>query len=75
MPDAFHEVRLPLRLALGASGGPYRRTDVVALSNGGEVRNARWADARRRFDVGTGLRAIEDLQTLVAFFEARCGQL
>ncbi|TDH38853.1 TIGR02217 family protein [Pseudohoeflea suaedae] len=75
MTQGFHEVSLPLRLALGASGGPARRTDIVALSNGGETRNARWADSRRRYDVGTGIRSIEDLYALTAFFEARRGQL
>lgn len=75
MASGFHEVRLPLRLALGATGGPARRTDIVALSNGGEARNARFADARRSYDVGTGLRGIEDLYELVGFFEARQGQL
>lgn len=75
MSQGFHEVQLPLRLALGATGGPGRRTDITALSNGGEARNARWADARRRYDVGTGLRGIEDLYALSAFFEARRGQL
>ncbi|SOE17464.1 uncharacterized protein (TIGR02217 family) [Hoeflea halophila] len=75
MSNGFHEVRFPLRLSLGASGGPVRRTDIVALSNGGETRNARWADARRRYDAGTGLRGIEDLYQLTAFFEARRGQL
>ncbi len=75
MTQGFHEVSLPLRLALGATGGPARRTDIVALSNGGEARNARWADSRRRYDVGTGLRSIEDLYQLTAFFEARRGQL
>jgi uncharacterized protein (TIGR02217 family) len=47
----------------------------VALSNGGETRNARWADARRRYDVGTGLRGLDDLYRLLEFFEARRGQL
>lgn len=75
MTNGFHEVRLPLRLSLGASGGPGRRTEIVALSNGGETRNARWADARRRYDVGTGLRGLDDLYQLTAFFEARRGQL
>jgi len=75
MTNGFHEVRFPLRLSLGASGGPGRRTDIVALSNGGETRNARWADARRRYDAGTGLRGLEDLYELIAFFEARRGQL
>ncbi|MBC7279850.1 DUF2460 domain-containing protein [Hoeflea sp.] len=75
MTNGFHEIRFPLRLSLGASGGPGRRTDIVALSNGGETRNARWADARRRYDAGTGLRGLEDLYELTAFFEARRGQL
>ncbi|OCW55772.1 DUF2460 domain-containing protein [Hoeflea olei] len=75
MTHGFHEVRFPLRLSLGASGGPGRRTDIVALSNGGETRNARWADARRRYDAGTGLRGLSDLYELTAFFEARRGQL
>ena len=75
MTNGFHEVQLPLRLSLGASGGPGRRTDIVALSNGGETRNARWADARRRYDAGTGLRGLDDLYQLTAFFEARRGQL
>jgi len=75
MTDGFHEVQFPLRLSLGASGGPGRRTDIVALSNGGETRNARWADSRRRYDVGTGLRGLDELYQLTAFFEARRGQL
>jgi uncharacterized protein (TIGR02217 family) len=75
MSNGFHEVQFPLRLSLGASGGPGRRTDIVALSNGGETRNARWADARRRYDAGTGLRGLDDLYQLTAFFEARRGQL
>jgi len=75
MTNGFHDVQFPLRLSLGASGGPGRRTDIVALSNGGETRNTRWADARRRYDAGTGLRGLDDLYQLTAFFEARRGQL
>lgn len=74
MPS-FHEVRFPLRLALGTSGGPWRRTDIVALSNGRESRNQRWKDARRRYDAGSGVRSVSDLYAVVAFFEARAGQL
>jgi uncharacterized protein (TIGR02217 family) len=73
--SAFHEVRFPMRLALGTSGGPRRRTDIVALSNGHETRNARWRDARRSYDAGSGMRSIADLYEVLAFFEARGGQL
>ncbi|MEL7127933.1 MAG: DUF2460 domain-containing protein, partial [Pseudomonadota bacterium] len=36
----FHDVQLPMAFAFGASGGPERRTDIVALASGGEARNA-----------------------------------
>ena len=72
---SFHEVQFPLRLALGTSGGPWRRTDIVALSNGRENRNQRWRDARRRYDAGSGVRSVSDLYEVVTFFEARAGQL
>lgn len=71
----FHDVRFPLRLAIATSGGPARRTDIVQLNNGREQRNARWANARRRYDAGTSVRTLDDLHTLLAFFEARRGQL
>ena len=72
---AFHEVRFPLRLALGVSGGPVRRTDIVNLSNGRENRNQRWRNARRAYDAGSGIRSVTDLYEVLAFFEARRGEL
>jgi uncharacterized protein (TIGR02217 family) len=71
----FHEVQFPMRLALGTSGGPVRRTDIVSLSNGRENRNQRWRDARRRYDAGSGIRSISDLYEVLSFFEARSGEL
>jgi uncharacterized protein (TIGR02217 family) len=75
MPTGFHEVRFPLRLALGTSGGPVRRTDIVSLSNGRENRNRRWRDARRHYEAGSGIKSIADLYAVLEFFEARAGQL
>ncbi|MDS7596550.1 TIGR02217 family protein [Agrobacterium tumefaciens] len=71
----FHEVRFPLRLALGTSGGPVRRTDIVNLSSGRENRNQRWKNARRAYDAGSGVRSLADLYEVLAFFEARRGEL
>lgn len=73
--SGFHDVRFPLRLALGTSGGPVRRTDIVNLSNGREKRNQRWFNSRRAYDAGSGVRSVADLYEVLAFFEARCGQL
>ncbi|MBB4121595.1 DUF2460 domain-containing protein [Martelella radicis] len=75
MSASFHEVRFPLRLSLSVSGGPVRRTDIVSLSNGRENRNQRWRNSRRSYDAGSALRSVADLYELMAFFEARGGQL
>jgi uncharacterized protein (TIGR02217 family) len=72
---AFHEVRFPANLSFGSVGGPERRTEVVALTNGFEERNTPWAEARRRYDAGVSLRSLDDIEDLIAFFEARQGQL
>lgn len=72
---AFHDVRFPESLSLGAIGGPQRRTDVVTLANGFEERNTPWAHSRRSYDAGLGMRSIDDLQLVTGFFEARLGQM
>jgi uncharacterized protein (TIGR02217 family) len=72
---AFHEIRFPASLSFGSVGGPERRTEIVTLANGFEERNTPWAHSRRRYDAGLGLRSLDDVETLIAFFEARTGQL
>lgn len=72
---AFHEVRFPAQVSFGAAGGPVRRVEIVTLANGFEERNSPWAHARRRYDAGLGLRSLDDLAAVIAFFEARGGQL
>ncbi|WP_343314775.1 TIGR02217 family protein [Brucella sp. BE17] len=75
MMAAFHDVRFPLGVSFGATGGPQWRNEIVTLTSGLEQRNARWAHSRRHFDAGTGLRSLDDLKTVLAFFEARRGSL
>ncbi len=72
---SFHEVRFPANLSFGSIGGPELRTEVVTLANGFEERNTPWAHSRRRYDAGVGLRSLDDVEALIAFFEARRGQL
>jgi len=71
----FHEIRFPANLSFGSTGGPERRCEIVTLANGFEERNSPWADSRRRYDAGVGMRSLDDIETLIAFFEARHGQL
>ena len=71
----FHDIRFPVSLSFGSVGGPERRTEIVTLANGHEERNAPWAHSRRRYDAGLGLRSMDDIDALIAFFEGRKGQL
>ena len=71
----FHEIRFPTAIAFHSSGGPERKSEIVALGSGFEERNAVWADSRRRYDVGYGIKSLDDVAAVVAFFEARCGRL
>lgn len=71
----FHETRFPATLSFGSSGGPERRTDIVTLANGFEERNTPWAHSRRRYDAGLAMRSLDDIEVLIAFFEARRGQM
>ena len=72
---AFHDVRFPTTISRGAHGGPERRTDVVVLGSGAEERNARWADSRRSYNAGYGVRSLGDLHAVIGFFEERRGKL
>ena len=71
----FHDVLFPLDIALKSAGGPERRTDVVALGSGREERNARWANSRRRYNAGYGVKSLDDISAVIAFFEERRGKL
>ncbi len=72
---SFHEIRFPTDISRGAQGGPERRTEVVVLGSGREERNARWADSRRSYNAGYGVKSLDDLNAVIAFFEERRGRL
>lgn len=73
--SGFHDVSFPFSVALGARGGPVRRTEIVTLGSGREERNSPHAHSRRRWNAGPGVKTLDDLHTLTAFFEARRGRL
>ena len=72
---SFHEILFPLDIGLKSAGGPERKTEIVALGSGREERNARWAHSRRRYDAGYGVKTLDALSQVVAFFEERRGRL
>lgn len=72
---AFHEVQFPPNISYGSSGGPERKTEVAVLGSGDEERNAVWADSRRSFNAASGIKTLDDVHTIIAFFEARNARL
>jgi uncharacterized protein (TIGR02217 family) len=72
---AFDDIRFPTAISRGASGGPERRTEIVVLGSGVEERNSRWADSRRRYNAGLGLKSLDQIHEVIRFFEERRGRL
>jgi uncharacterized protein (TIGR02217 family) len=71
----FHEIRFPTTIAFHSTGGPERKTEIVTLGSGFEERNGVWMNSRRRYDVGYGVKTLDDIHAVIAFFEARAGRL
>lgn len=71
----FHEILFPTAISRGSQGGPERKTDVVVLGSGREERNSRWADSRRTYNAGYGIKTLDELHAVIAFFEERRGRL
>lgn len=72
---SFHEVRFPTKISFGSTGGPGRRTDIAELASGFEERNTAWSRSRHRYDVAYGIKSMNALHEVIAFFEARRGKL
>lgn len=72
---SFHEIQFSTAIAFHSSGGPERKTEIVTLGSGFEERNAVWANSRRRYDVGYGVKTLDDLHAVIAFFEGRLARL
>lgn len=70
---AFLDIEFPRDVAAGVSGGPEWRVDVAQLASGFEERNLRWADSRRSFQAGLGIRSADDLQAVAVLFEQARG--
>lgn len=70
---AFDDVLFPLALGREAEVAPEVSTAILTSAGGHEARNAAWAEARTRYDVGPGVRSEADIRELLAFYRARMG--
>lgn len=72
---AFHEVRFPTDIAFGSRGGPQRKTIIATSGSGFEHRNSQWADSKRDYNAGYGIKGDGDISDIIDFFEERRGML
>jgi uncharacterized protein (TIGR02217 family) len=72
---SFHEVRFPTNISHGSMAGTQRRTQIVVLGSGREERNSNWADSRRLYNAGYGVKTLDDLYAVMEFYEERRGRL
>lgn len=72
---AFDDVRLPVEIERGSSGGPQFSTTVISLSGGAERRNRNWTQERSRWNVAYGIMNAEEYREVIAFYRARMGRL
>lgn len=71
--QAYDDVLFPLALGREAEVAPEVSTAILTSAGGHEARNAAWAEARTRYDVGPGVRSEADIRELLAFYRARMG--
>lgn len=71
---AYHDVRFPICIEIGATGGPRFKTTVIVLGSGHEKRNIEWARARAAWDISSGVKTAEDMAEVIDFFYARQGR-
>lgn len=79
---AFHNVRLPDDIEVGATGGPSFLTNVVSLASGAEQRNESWQQSRVRWQISWGCQERDTVANdhdgydrIMNFFQARRGRL
>jgi len=71
----FHEIQFSQKISYGSTGGPIRKTEIVELGSGHEERNSPWSQSRRAYNAAYGIKSVDEVHDIMAFFEAREGAL
>lgn len=69
----FHEIQFPTSLSQKSRFGPAFNTSIVDTFGGESYRIARWANARRRYNVGYKVKSKADIYAIYEFYLARLG--
>jgi len=68
MIKIYSDIELPLCIALGATTNKFYSTQIITTNSGKEQRGAEWLTHNRSFDIGTGIRDIDELEKVITLF-------
>ena len=70
----FMDVRFPIDVSFGSSGGPRFSTSVVETQSGADVRNARWTLPLHEYDASFNVRTEDQLEAVRNLFMVARGK-
>lgn len=70
---AFNDVRFPVGISYGSSGGPGFNTNIVELDSGATTRVSRWNGARHKYNAAHAIKSLTDLSAVKDFYMANRG--
>jgi uncharacterized protein (TIGR02217 family) len=66
----FDDIVLPQNIAFDSATGPAAAAQTITTSSGFRAVNLLWAEHLRRFEIGYGIKKIEDLYAILEIWEA-----
>jgi uncharacterized protein (TIGR02217 family) len=66
--ENFINIRFPVDISYGSSGGPEYNTDLIITTTGYEHRYDQWSKPRLRFNVAAGIKNRPQVAELLSFF-------
>ena len=68
MPKEFLDIRFPVDISYGSTGGPSYNTSVISFKSGKEKRSSSWQYPRSSYDVSYGIDDYPELEKLTEMF-------
>ena len=72
--STFCDVQFPTDISYGSKGGSGFSTNIFTTTAGFEQRNINWQRSKGRWDVSYGIKTVDQMNELIAFFMAMQGR-
>ncbi|MCK5099785.1 MAG: DUF2460 domain-containing protein [Desulfobacteraceae bacterium] len=72
--SGFLDIRFPINISYGSSGGPGYNTSIIEVMSGKEKRNSNWDYPRCEYNAAYGVRQMADVEALIEIFHIAKGR-